>query len=159
MPYLIDGNNLIGHIPDLSLADGKSRSLLVSRLRRFRKVKNTRLFLVFDGPPQSRLDADRHSGGLLSIIHPEPGMSADSRIEEIIKAQTDLRRFFVVSSDREIRHFARKHGAKSITCAQFHRELKAALREHREESELEKNDETPTPLEVRQWGEVFDNKK
>lgn len=159
MPYLIDGNNLIGHIPDLNLGDWESRSVLVSRLRRFQKVKNTRLILVFDGPPQAGLDSDHHSGIPLSIIHPEPGTSADSRIEEIIEKQTDLRRFFVVSSDREVRNFARKHGAKSITCAEFHRELKAALREHRKEAELEKNDETQSALEVRQWGEVFDTKK
>ncbi len=159
MPYLIDGNNLIGHIPDLSLADRESRSLLVSRLRRFQKIRNTRLILVFDGPPQDELDSNHHSGSPFSIIHPEPGRSADSRIEEIIQKQTDLRRFFVVSSDRDIRDFARQHGAKSITCADFHRELKGALREHRKEAELEKNEEPPTPLEVRQWGEIFETKK
>ncbi len=101
MPYLIDGNNLIGHIPDLSLADRESRLLLVSRLRRF----------------------------------------------------------FVVSSDRDVRDFARQHGAKSITCADFHRELKGALREYRKAAELEKNEEPPTPLEVRQWGDIFETKK
>jgi predicted RNA-binding protein with PIN domain len=159
MPYLIDGNNLIGHIPDLSLADSGSRSQLVSRLRRFQKVKNTRVILVFDGPPREELDLQDHSGLPFVILHPEPGRNADSLIEEIIKEQTDLRRFFVVSSDRDIRYFAGKNGAKSITCEDFHRELKGALREHRKESELEKTDTPPTPLEVKQWDAIFKAKK
>jgi predicted RNA-binding protein with PIN domain len=159
MPYLIDGNNLIGHIPDLSLGDRESRFLLVSRLRRFQKIKNTRVILVFDGPPQEGLGTYHNSVSPFSIAHPEPGESADSLIEEFIREQTDLRRFFVVSSDREIRYFARKHGAKSIDCAAFYLELKGILRESREEAELQKNDEPPTPLEVRQWDDVFRTKK
>jgi predicted RNA-binding protein with PIN domain len=158
MPYLIDGNNLIGNIPDLSLGDRESRSQLVSRLRKYQRIKNTRVVVVFDGAPEMSLIAGSADQGPLSVLFPEPGRSADTLIEEIIGKETDLRRFFVVSSDREIRYSARKHGAKSLDCAEFHRDLKKALREYREDSELQKEVESPTPLEVRQWKEVFGKK-
>ncbi len=159
MPYLIDGNNLIGHIPDLSLADRQSRFQLVSQLDRLQKIKNTRVIVVFDGPPEEGLMTGSADHGLLSVVYPERGKSADNIIEEIIRKQTDLRRFFVVSSDREIRYFTRKLGAKSLDCAEFHRILKGALREFRKDAELQKDEEAPTPLEIRQWNDVFRKKQ
>ncbi len=158
MPYLIDGNNLIGHIPDLNLADRQSRTQLVSRLRQFQKIKNTRVSVVFDGTPEIDLMTGGAEQGPVSVLFPESGRNADSLIEEIIDKQTDLRRFFVVSSDREIRYFANKHGAKSLGCAEFHRDLKAAMRKFRKDAELLKEDESPTPLEIRQWKEMFGKK-
>jgi len=159
MPYLIDGNNLIGHIPNLSLADRQSRFQLVSQLDRLQKIKNTRVIVVFDGPPEEGLVTGSADHGLLSVVYPERGKNADNIIEEIIRQQTDLRRFFVVSSDREIRYFTRKLGAKSLSCAEFHRILKGALREFRKDEELQKDEEAPTPLEIRQWNDVFRKKQ
>ena len=155
MPYLIDGNNLIGHIPDLDLGDSNSRFQLISRLVRVQKIHNTRVTVVFDGPPDDFLENRGSLQTPVSVFFPEAGQTADTVIEAIIQRQTDLRRFFVVSSDREIRAFARRQGAKSIDCGEFHREMKKAQKEYRDLAELEKQDEELSPLEVRQWGEIF----
>ena len=159
MPYLIDGNNLIGHIPDLDLGDKHSRFQLVSRLVRFQKIHNTRVIVVFDGPPDDYLDNSGTPPASVTVFFPDIGQSADTVIEAIIQRQTDLRRFFVVSSDREIRDFARRQGAKSVDCAEFYKEMKKAQKEFRDLAELEKQNTELSPLEIRHWGEVFKSKK
>ncbi len=159
MPYLIDGNNLIGHIPDMDLGDRSSRFHLIARLVQFQKIRNTRVIVVFDGPPDELLDNPGTSSPPVSVFFPEAGRRADTVIEAIIQQQTDLRRFYVVSSDREIRDFTRRLGAKSLDCAEFNKRIKEAQKKYREKAALEKPNKDLSPLEVRQWGEVFTSKK
>lgn len=94
-----------------------------------------------------------------SVIHPPWDQNADSLIKEIISKQTDLRRFFVVSSDHEIRSFARSKRAKSINCKEFNRELKTALKENKKFMETQKKVVSLSPLEISQWFEIFSSKK
>ena len=159
MPYLIDGNNFIGHLSSASLKDPHSRLHLISRLLHFQKVKNTRIILVFDGPPDPDLSDKTFAGIPFSVIYPEYDQNADSVIKEIISKQTDLRQFFVVSSDREIKYNARSQGAKSLSCREFNRRLKEALKEYRKNAEMEKHVRTPTPLEIEHLTDIFKQKK
>jgi predicted RNA-binding protein with PIN domain len=159
MPYLIDGNNLIGNMPDLSLRNRVDRYRLLMRLLNFQQFKNTRIILVFDGPPDDNFSSEKFQGIPFSVRTPPIGENADMVIQDIISQETDLRQFFVVSSDREIQRYARASGAKSLKCEEFMRELKAARREHRESAEMEKQEEFPSPLEVKHWAEIFRSKK
>jgi predicted RNA-binding protein with PIN domain len=159
MPYLIDGNNLIGHMPDLSLKNRIDRRRLLQRLLAFQTVKNTRIILVFDGPPDDDFAPERFQDIPFSVRFPTPEESADSVIKDIISLETDLRQFFVVSSDREIGRYAHAKGAKSIKCEAFLRELKAARKEYREGREMEKTERPPSPLEVKLWDDIFQRKK
>ncbi len=159
MPYLIDGNNLLGHMPDLSLKNRVDRYRLLSRLLSFQQVKNTRVILVFDGPPDDNFAPEKFQGIPFSVRSPAAEENADMVIQDIISQETDLRQFFVVSSDREIRRYAHAKGAKSIKCEEFLRELKAARREHRESAEMEKQEEFPSPLEIKHWAEIFRKNK
>ncbi|NOR15036.1 MAG: hypothetical protein GQ544_04980 [Candidatus Aminicenantes bacterium] len=159
MPYLIDGNNLIGHMPDLNLKNRVDRYRLLSRLLNFQRVKNTRVILVFDGPPDDNFAPEKFQGIPFSVRFPTIDENADMVIQDIISQETDRRQFFVVSSDREIQRYAHASGAKSVKCEQFLRELKAARREHRESTEMEKQEEFPSPLEVKHWTEIFRTKK
>lgn len=159
MPYLIDGNNLIGHIPNLELKDRDSQRRLVFQLLKFQKVKNTRVIVVFDGPPDTKFPDEKFKDIPFFVRYPEFDQNADQIIKEIISRQTDLRRFFVVSTDREIKQFARSHGAKAIGCDNFYKELKSALREYKKKAEMEKEEATPSPLEIQQWSELFKRKK
>ena len=93
------------------------------------------------------------------MIFPSFDQNADEVIKKIISKQTDLRRFFVVSSDREIKNFARKKGAKSLSCKDFERELKSILKEHRESRADEKNVSPPSSFEIDQWLKIFKDKK
>jgi hypothetical protein len=65
----------------------------------------------------------------------------------------------VVSSDREIKDYARKEGAKPLTCVEFNKELKSVLKKHKKQRELEKNVDFPSPLEVDHWIDIFTTKK
>ena len=159
MAYLIDGNNFIGHISALALRDPRSKHRLISSLKKFQKQKKTRVLVVFDGPPDPDLISEQFREKNFSVIFPSPEQNADKVIKEIISKETDLRRFFVVSSDREIKNFAKSKGAKPLSCKDFNRKLKSTLKEHREYLEEEKRQDTPSSLEVKQWLKIFKDKR
>lgn len=159
MAYLIDGNNFIGYSSPADLRDPRSRYRLVSKLQRFQRQKNTRVIVVFDGNPDPNLSGEKYRGGKFSVIFPFFDQNADEVIKKTISRQTDRRRFYVVSSDREIKNFARRKGAKPLTCEEFERELKRALKEHKESQADKKNVSPPTSFEVDQWIKIFKDKK
>jgi predicted RNA-binding protein with PIN domain len=159
MPYLIDGNNLIGHLPFLEIKTPDSRFELIGRLLVFQKIKNTRVIVVFDGPPDPDITEEDFKGLPFHVFYPDKGQDADEVIKKIISKETDLRRFFVVSSDREIKHFAKSKGAKSLSCEEFRKHLKKAQKKYKRVKELEKNVDLPTPLEVKFWSNIFERKK
>ncbi|MFW6124112.1 MAG: NYN domain-containing protein [Acidobacteriota bacterium] len=159
MPYLIDGNNFIGYLPTLEIKSPESRYELISRLIIFQKVKHTRVMVVFDGPPDPNLIDEDFKGMSFYVLYPDFGQDADTVIKKIISKETDLRQFFVVSSDREIKFFAKSKGAKSLNCQEFNKQLKKALKRYKKIMELEKNVEFPSPLEVKFWSKIFERKK
>ncbi len=159
MAYLIDGSNFIGYLSPSHLKDPKTKYNLVSRLFVFQRTKKTRVLLVFDGTADLNLIGKKFQKKSFSVIFPPPDQNADGVIKEIILKQTDVRRFFVVSSDREIQNFARSKGAKFMNCKEFNKELKTALKEHKKSQELEKAVTPPSPLEINQWLNIFKTKK
>ncbi|MFQ6038190.1 MAG: NYN domain-containing protein [Candidatus Aminicenantales bacterium] len=155
MPFLIDGNNLIGHIPDLRLDDPESRHRLAAWLRIFQKIRRMKILLVFDGPPDLDLIGGPYSQKKFRVFFPGPGEKADGIIQDLISQQTDKRRFFVVTSDREIQSFARDNRAKVMTCDEFHRMMKQAMKAYRSSKRLKKPEHTLSPLEVEHWLGLF----
>lgn len=158
MPYLIDGNNFIGFTAQSDLRNPENRYSLVGKLLAFQKIKKTRIYLVFDGPPDPNITEREFPKKTLAVIYPDFGQNADMVIKDIISRQTDRRRFFVVSSDRDIKHFTRMKGAKKIDCKDFNRLLKKTLKEYKKLKADEKNVSFPSPLEVNHWMEIFKRK-
>lgn len=159
MAYLIDGNNFIGYISPSKLKDQRSRYDLASKLLIFQRLKRTKILLVFDGPLDQNLMTENLQKKSFSVIYPSFDEDADIMIKKIISKQTDLRRFYVVSSDREIKNFAKEKGAKSLNCKEFNQKLKTTLKEYRKSLETKKKAITLSPLEVKQWLKIFKNKK
>ncbi|MCJ7486970.1 MAG: NYN domain-containing protein [Candidatus Aminicenantes bacterium] len=157
MAYLIDGNNLLGHIAPQELRERSGRDGLVVRLLAFQRVTRARIHLVFDGNPEPT-PTDVPVNPKFTIHFPGEGQSADDVIRDMIGRQTDRRRFFVVSSDRAIREMAKKSGLEPVKSETFAAELKTAIKEGKKLRELEKRTETPSPLEVDLWDEVFKSK-
>jgi predicted RNA-binding protein with PIN domain len=157
--YLIDGNNFIGHSSPAELRDPQSKHRLVSKLQRFQRQKKTRVIVVFDGNPDPDFIDKKFRKKNFSVFFPAFDQNADQVIKKLISKQTDLRRFFVVSSDREIKNFAKTKGARPLNCTEFERELKSALKEHRESQAEEKKVASPSSLEINQWLKIFRNKK
>ncbi|MGB4703492.1 MAG: NYN domain-containing protein [Candidatus Saccharicenans sp.] len=157
MAYLIDGNNLMGQMDPYFKVDPLSRNKIIARLLLFQKITRSRIFLVFDGRPP----LDEHEIKLnpkFTVLFPEPGQTADSLIEELLSEKKDRRYFLLVSSDRGLREIARVHGTRSISTPEFLKQLKQVLKEHRQERELEKETEQPTPLEISLWSDLFRKK-
>ena len=155
MPYLIDGSNLIGHIPTLDLFDPRSKHHLVAQLSIFQATKKTNIILVFDGPPDPELFGEKFRRKEFSLIWPDMEESADTVIKQLIEKQTDVRHFYVVSSDREIKTFARKNKAKVLDCGEFHKLIKATLKKYKESRAMKKEDITLSPLEMDHWLDIF----
>jgi predicted RNA-binding protein with PIN domain len=157
MAYLIDGNNLLGRIAPDELRQRSGRDGLVVKLLAFQRVTRTRIHLVFDGNPE-RERTEVPVNPKFTILYPGEGQSADDVIEDVIRRLTDRRRFFVVSTDRAVREFAKENGVTPVTSELFAKELKAALKERRKQKEMEKHVDSPSPLEVDLWDEVFKRK-
>ena len=141
-----------------SVKDPRAKHDLVLRLRAFQKLKRTRVILVFDGFPDPDLPLKTYRGEKFLVFYPPPDQNADQLIKEIIRKQTDLRRFFVISSDREIKNYAHAKGAKALSCEDFSRQFRKALKEAKKAREEEKDVSSPSPLEVDQWLEIFKGK-
>jgi predicted RNA-binding protein with PIN domain len=155
MPYMIDGSNLIGHSPYLDLSNPNSKRRLVEQLAIFQAIKKAKIILVFDGPPDPDLIDEKFQGREFSILWPDMEESADQVIQRLIEKQTDQRHVYVVSSDREIKTFARMSGAKTLESEEFHKLLKTTLKEYKESKSMNKEDVTLSPLEVDHWLEIF----
>ncbi len=155
MAYLIDGNNLIGQMSPQDLQVPGGRYPLVAKLIAFHRLKRVKIFLVFDGPPDLELESipERISG--FQVLFPQPGEKADSIIKDMLSKRKQKRRFFVVSSDREIRDFAQAMGFKTLTSLKFQKELKLVLKAYKKIREERKENFSLSRLDIDQWLDVF----
>ncbi|MFQ6082895.1 MAG: NYN domain-containing protein [Candidatus Aminicenantia bacterium] len=158
MAYLIDGNNLIGHTPNLELNNRESRYRLILRLFRFQRLKKSKVTIVFDGQPDANLAQLNFSRKKFNIIFSDITFSADSKIKEIISAKKYLKDLHVVSSDRELTNFVKSKGARVIKCSEFNKQIKKLFKEENERRKDWKEEKDLSPLEVKHWLEIFKQK-
>ena len=64
MPILIDGHNLIGRLPAISLQDPDDEDKLVRLLKSYQARTGKSLTVVFDAGPASALSHKRRQGGI-----------------------------------------------------------------------------------------------
>jgi len=159
MAYLIDGNNFLGFSYPGDHRDPENKRILIRKLMAFERQTRSRIILVFDGRPVEDFPDMSSLKNKFDIVYPAEGDKADSIIKDILSGRSDLRNMFVVSSDREIKTFAAKKGAKVLTCEEFHAKLGKVLRERKNAREMEKNVRRPTALEIHLWEDVFKGKK
>ena len=122
MPYLIDGHNLIPHVPGLSL-DGVDDELdlmriLVPYFQRIRK----KAILFFDrafpgGEKQIR------RGNLMVRFVRAPRIADQAILSELARLGGEAANYTVVTSDQHLRESAMRHGARVISSAEFSRML------------------------------------
>jgi predicted RNA-binding protein with PIN domain len=106
---LIDGHNLIGQMPDLSLADPDDEQKLVVLLRKYAARRRAKIIVVFDsGVPGGR--SNELSGGGVTAIFAGSNTIADRILMERIRELKKPGEWIVVSSDREVQiAAARRH--------------------------------------------------
>ena len=156
MPYIIDGNNLIGCSPDISLEDSNSRSEIIGIVKKFQKKKKSKIIVVFDGEPDTFSNEENPTEKIV-VKYPPIGDSADDEIKRILDGYTYFRDVVLVTSDRELKDVAKKKGARVVNSIEFYYELKRVYRATgRIELKQKRIDTELSEGEVDQWLKIFD---
>ncbi|MCS6846826.1 MAG: NYN domain-containing protein [Anaerolineae bacterium] len=153
MPLLIDGHNLIGHSPDLSLSDPNDEDKLIARLKAYIARTGKQITVVFDPGPDSNpasFDYSRFREGRLEVIYAQAWRKADDVIREIVGDVKDRRGLIVVTSDGALANFTRQCGVRVRSSAEFERELRRTL-----DSVLDDEKPVAGASEVSIWAEIF----
>ena len=118
MPWIVDGDNLLGSWPGRSRSDAERRTL-AGEIRALARREGREIVVVFDGEPASALA----SGG--DVLYAGKGRDADSVILEKIRASRDRRGYTVVTFDRALADQTRWLGASVERCDRFRARLAA----------------------------------
>jgi uncharacterized protein len=153
MPLLIDGHNLIGQIPGMSLADSDDEGDLVMLLRRYATARRGRkLVVVFDhgvyGHPQ-RLD-----GYGVSCYFAHSPQDADAQLIKRIRVLKQPRDWTLVTSDRQVARAAEERGVRVISSHEFARQLTAPAKPAPASHE-ERRDMRLSEAEIEEWLRLF----
>lgn len=130
MPFLIDGHNLIGHMPDLSLSDPNDEDKLIARLKLFAERANKRVTVVFDPNPSDttpRIGQGRARLGNLTVLYALPDSKADDVIRSMVSEFKDKQGWIVVTSDAAVAGFTRATGIRVESCPAFLKRMRAAV--------------------------------
>lgn len=153
MPVLIDGHNLIGQIPTISLADSDDEAQLVMLLRRYAtRKRGRRVIVVFDGGVYG------HPGNLngygVECYFAKSPRDADHELIRRIRAIKRTGEWQVVSSDRAVAGEARARGVVVVSAQEFARRL-LALHEPEVRPGDKLRDRPLSPAEVEEWLRLF----
>lgn len=123
MPWLIDGDNLLGTWPGRK-RDDRGRQQIAGELRRFASISKRRITIVFDGRPANRDGFGRN------VQFPAPGESADDWILAHLRKLDETAGWTVVTSDRSLGDRCRWLGAKVVRSDRFRPRLAKIAPEH-----------------------------
>ena len=123
MPYLIDGHNLIGQTPGLSLDDPDDEEKLVKLLRAYLTRLKKKGAVIFDkGQPGEKR---RWSNARLEVQFAPAGKTADDIIQERVWRAKNPRGITVVTADRSLADMVKRRGAEVLDAAAFAAEMLA----------------------------------
>jgi predicted RNA-binding protein with PIN domain len=118
MAYLVDGHNLIPHIPGLTLKDLDDEKALIVLLQRFASQESTRVEVYFDQAPPSR--AGSRTFGKVKAHFIRQGKTADQAIvSRLHRLEKEAKNWTVVTSDREILAEAKSAHSKTLASLEF----------------------------------------
>lgn len=155
MPYLIDGHNLIGALPDVSLSDPDDEAALNEILMRYfyRIRKNGIVYFDQRSAGSERLV----SGPNLSVVFVRKPRTADQAIQaHLRRLGKEARNWTVVSSDRAVQSQARKAGARVVSSQDFSRLLNVSSSD---EMGGEKPSDSLSEAELQGWIDLFKRRK
>ncbi len=150
MPYLIDGHNLIGVLPQIDLDDPHDEARLVLLLRAWAGQKRRRkAVVVFDGGLPGGYSRTLSTPSVEVRFAARQHSNADRVIRAYLRQLPDPGNWTVVSADHEVQAAARQQGARVVTPGTFAEQLARDSRAEREKPER------ISPAEVQAWLEVF----
>ncbi len=154
MPYLIDGHNLIGQLPDLSLDDPHDEAKLIERLKGFMAHRRKRCTVVFDGGLPGGPSRDLSTGSV-RVIFAHGGTTADRIILERLHNTADTHAWVVVTADREIIAEAQRCHARVQSPADFAREMHSSHETHAPTTLKDNPNPRLSPQDVEEWLRLF----
>jgi len=125
VPYVIDGNNLLGSWGGPPGKGDDGRAEVVRRVAAFCRTRGARAILVFDGRP-FRPDLDGQELGPVSLRFPGEGRDADSLVREIVDKAVRPGELLVVTSDKALYSYARTRGASVLRAHEWNRPARGA---------------------------------
>ncbi len=151
MTYMIDGHNLIGKLPDISLDDPNDEALLVQKLTGFTARTGKTCLVVFDhGLPGG---SSRMSTRNVQVVFASGRSSADRvMVERIYKIQ-DIKGWVIVTSDNDVMSRARRRGMETMHSEEFALLLEAPP--PKVEDIGESPDVNISTAEVDEWLNIF----
>jgi hypothetical protein len=153
MPILVDGHNLIGQMPNISLSDPDDEAQLVMLLRRYAaRRRGRKVVVIFDGGVYGH--PDNLSGyGVEAKFAKAPG-DADGELIKRIRTVKRRDEWVVVSSDRAVAGEAQARGIPVVSSQEFARRL-AGIDLPRASLNAKRNDRPLTRAEIEEWMRVF----
>lgn len=135
MPYLIDGNNLLGSWGGPIGRDDR-RGEVVRRVATFCRARRVKATIVFDGHPL-RPDLASQDLGPVSLRVPPAGQDADTVIRELLERAARPAELIVVTSDRALYSYAKTLGASVLRAHEWNalERRTAAARERSDRAE------------------------
>lgn len=153
MPFIIDGHNLIGVLPDIQLADPDDEEQLLKRLQSITGHIRKTMHVYFDQRAPGAPSTFRQGRLIAHFVHQTS--SADDAIKaHIRRLGKEASNWTVVSSDHAVLDYARNHGARTMTSQDFTVNLNTA---HHENGGDDVRDVQLSPDEIRSWEELFDS--
>jgi predicted RNA-binding protein with PIN domain len=142
---LIDGYNVIKTNPHFRQCEETSleaaRQALERALRSYARATDARITLVFDGDSASEPAISHPQKGSVKILFSRAPEKADDLLKKAIQQRHGARHLRLVTSDREICRFARRHKIRFTSSAEFADELDSRPNRQTEA------DAPPPPLE------------
>jgi predicted RNA-binding protein with PIN domain len=138
VPYLIDGNNLLGSWGGPRGQDDR-RGEVVRRVAAFCRARGAKATLVFDGHPL-RPEMATQDLGPLSLRVPPPGEDADTVIRELLERAPRAADYVVVTSDKALYSYAKTLGAQVLRAHEWNaieRKLPSATKAESEKPDRE----------------------
>jgi predicted RNA-binding protein with PIN domain len=155
MTYLIDGHNLIGQLPDISLDDPNDEALLVQKLIGFCARTHKNCVVVFDyGLPGG---SSRMSTRAVQVVFASGRSTADRVMMERINKIPDPNGWIVVSSDNDVLTTARKRRMSTLYSDEFARLMQAPPKPVIDAGEAV--DVKLSEQEVDEWLDLFGGEK
>lgn len=150
MPILIDGHNLIGRLPTLSLQDPDDEEKLVLLLKSYHARTGKAITVVFDPGRTSARTKVRRLGGIEVVFAPHGG-SADAVIAGRVRQSQNPPAWLVVTSDQKLASTVTRLGARVQSAEAF-----ASAMPRPAEELPEWKDAPPSPEEVEAWLDLFE---
>jgi uncharacterized protein len=151
MILLIDGHNLIPHLPGLALSDADDEDQLIQRLQHYARLRRVSIEVYFDRAAPAQAGVRKFTQVQAHFVR--SGTTADeaimTRLQSLGKRAKNVR---VVSSDRQVQQAARAAHASVIDSGQFAAEWRQLMAE---EPELNPRDRLLSEEEVAAWEQLF----